>query len=107
MLAREIIMEQVRQEIAPDSPSRQNCLWLADTIEEARRWRDRLGGGRIAHLSVRGAIHRADAAHLLGDSEPLSKTYARARMYCSGQLSDAAELETLFSGSATVIDFQT
>ncbi len=35
ILAREIIMEQVRREIAPDVPSRQTCLWLTDTLDAA------------------------------------------------------------------------
>ncbi|MGB9151816.1 MAG: DUF2441 domain-containing protein [Alphaproteobacteria bacterium] len=108
LLAREIIMEQVRREIAPDAPSRQTCLWLTDTIEAARVWQVRLGGSyRIARLRVHGVIQRVDAAHLLGDSEPLSKTYDRARLYWEGHHSANPEAETLFAGSAEVVEFQT
>jgi Protein of unknown function (DUF2441) len=80
-------MEEVRREIAPDAPSRQRCLWLADSLEEARAWQVRLGGAsaRILRLNVSGGVHRADAALLLGDSEPLSQTYARARSYWRGE----------------------
>ncbi len=108
LLAREIIMEQVRREIAPDAPSRQTCLWLTDSIDAARAWRVRLGGNcRIARLKVCGVIHRADASLLLGDSEPLSKTYDRARAYWVGQRSESPEPETLFYGSAEVVELQT
>lgn len=105
ILCRELIMEEVRQELVPKAPSRQYCLWLADTLDEAQRWRTRLGGsGQIAQLSVTGTIHRTDAAHLLGDSEPLTETYKRARAYWRGDKSSQPELETLFSGTATVVD---
>ncbi|MHB8886531.1 MAG: DUF2441 domain-containing protein [Methylovirgula sp.] len=108
LLAREIIMEQVRREIVPDAPSRQTCLWLTDTIDAARVWGARLGGDyRIARLKVRGIIQRADAALLLGDSEPLSKTYDRARAYWEGQYTARPEAETLFSGSAEVVELRT
>jgi hypothetical protein len=103
MLVRELIMEQVRIKIAPDAPSRQRCLWLADTLDEAKSWQARLGGGSIARLQVRGTVHRADASHLLGDSEPLTVTYDRASKYWRGENSNAPELETLFCGSAKVL----
>ncbi len=104
MLCRELIMEQVRKEAAPNAPSRQTCLWLADTVDEARAWHARLGGtGAIARLRLNGTIHRADASLLLGDSEPLTETYARARKYWLGEQSNAPELETLFSGTAKIV----
>ena len=104
MLARELIMEQVRIDIAPDAPSRQRCLWLADTLDEAKNWQARLrGNGLIASLKLSGTIHRADASHLLGDSEQLATTYARARSNWNGEQSCKPELETLFCGTATVL----
>ena len=104
MLARELIMEQIRIEISPEAPSRQKCLWLADTLDEAKSWQARLGGaGSIAQLRVSGTIHGADASHLLGDSEPLQRSYDRARSYWRGEHSCTPELETLFCGSATVV----
>jgi hypothetical protein len=89
ILVRELVMEEMRREVAPDAPSRQSCLWLVDTIDEARAWRIRLGGNnRIVRLRARGNIQRAGAALLLGDSEPLSKTYDRARSYWKGEHSE-------------------
>lgn len=106
ILARELIMEETRKDIAPNAPSRKDCLWVADTIEEARLWKSRLGGdAKITHLQITGSIHRADAGLLLGDSEPLSTTYAKAQDYWRGNLSERPELETLFKGNAIVIDF--
>jgi hypothetical protein len=98
-------MEQVRLEVAPSAPSRQKCMWLADTLVEAENWRTRLGGtGDILKLQLNGNIHRADASHLLADSQPLSETYARARSYWDGKPGEHPEFETLFCGSAKVID---
>lgn len=105
VLARELILEQVRIETAPHAPSRQKCLWLADTLDEAKFWKERLGAvGSIARLQVSGIVHRADAFHLLGDSEPLTTTYDRAHRYWRGEPSSIPELETLFCGTAKIVE---
>jgi hypothetical protein len=105
ILARELILEEVRREIAPSVPSRKTCLWVADSASEAREWQKRLGGNsKIARLQASGHVHRADASLLLGDSEPLSLTYTRANSYWRGEFSEIPELETLFSGSARVVE---
>jgi uncharacterized protein DUF2441 len=36
MLARELIMEDIRAAEFPDAPSRQRCLYACDTLDEAR-----------------------------------------------------------------------
>lgn len=105
MLSRELIMEQARQEVDSAAPSRQSCLWMAETLHEAKHWQNRLGGeSRILRLQVTGVIHRADASLLLGDSEPISETFSKARLYWSGKHTNDPEWETLFQGSASVIE---
>lgn len=105
LLARELIMEEVRKTVAADAPSRQRCIWLADSKEEADFWFRRLGNaGLIVELSVSGTAHRADASHLLAESEPLSVTYAKARAYWRGEASAQPEFETLFQGKAKVVN---
>lgn len=107
MLVRELIMEEVRKEVAPDAPSRKSCLWVVENIDQARHWVGRLGGNsRIARLSMDGTIHRADANLMLGDSEPLSRTYANAHSYWQGEMSDSPEPEVIFSGTTTVVAFE-
>ena len=107
MLVRELIMEEVRKEVTPDAPSRKSCLWVVENIDQARYWLGRLGGdSRIARLSLDGVIHRADASLLLGDSEPLSVTYANAHSYWQGTMSDSPEPEAVFCGTATVVAFE-
>jgi hypothetical protein len=103
MLARELLMEQTRLEDYPAAPSRQRCLYLADTVDEARQWQHRIGEpAEICSIECTGTIHRADANLLLGDSEPLSVTRQRAHAYWRGELSDHPHLETLFVGNATI-----
>jgi hypothetical protein len=107
MLSRELIMEETRKQIAPDAPSRHTCLWMLETEEQARYWQHRLGGAsRIAVIRAWGVVHRADASLLLGDSEPLSETYRRARSYWRGEASDNPETEVLFSGRGEVVGLQ-
>jgi hypothetical protein len=106
MLARELIMEEIRAKQCPDAPSRQQCLYVCNSLEEARYWNQRLGGnGTICELTCTGAIHRADARLLVGDSEPLSTTRDRARQYWRGVVGPNPEMETLFAGNATVTGF--
>lgn len=107
MLTRELIMEEVRRDVAKGCPSRQSCLWVVETSSEAEYWRNRLGGldVKIVELVLNGTIHKADAGWLLGDSEPLSKTYKNAKSYWLGEVSDRPELEILFEGKATVRQF--
>jgi hypothetical protein len=104
MLTRELIMEEVRREVAPLAPSRQRCLYAGADLDLARHWKDRLGGeGRILEIAVTGCIVEADPNLLLGDSEPLSVTYCRARRYWQGEKGDAAEAEVLVSGWIKVV----
>lgn len=105
MLSRELIMEQVRQEVDPEAPSRQSCLWITETMHEAKHWQERLGGdSKVVRFQVTGVTHRADASLLLGDSEPISETLRKARLYWRGKHTDKPEWETLFEGTASVIE---
>ncbi|TAJ29712.1 DUF2441 domain-containing protein [Bosea sp. (in: a-proteobacteria)] len=104
ILARELIWEEVRCEVAPTAPSRQRCIWLSDTVAAAEIWKQRLGGdASLLTLECTGTIARVDAGFLLGDAQPLSETYANARSYWQGSVSKRAEPETLFRGKATVM----
>jgi hypothetical protein len=105
MLARELLMEQVRDADYPRLPSRQSCLWACNTIEEARLWQGKLGtGSTICRLEVTGTVHRADSKLLLADSEPLSRTIERAHAYWRGEVSDNPEMETLVAGDISVVE---
>lgn len=104
MLVRELIMEEVRREVASHAPSRQRCLWATSDLEQARRWKGRLGGsGRILEIAVTGTIFHADASLLLGDSEPLSVTYDRARRYWHGERTETPEPECLVAGRVATL----
>jgi Protein of unknown function (DUF2441) len=107
MLCRELLMEEIRtKEFDGEPPSRQRCLYCCESLEEAKHWLTRIGGGgTVCELTCTGAIHRADASLLLGDSEPLSETRERARRYWLGETSDSPEMETLFIGDAAVTGF--
>jgi hypothetical protein len=104
MLCRELLMEEIRRaEFNSNPPSRQCCLFLCESPEEARLWNPLVGGsGAICELTCTGMIHRADSRLLLRESEPLSVTKDRARAYWRGDSSNAPRLETLFAGKAIV-----
>jgi hypothetical protein len=104
MLARELIMEQIRlEEFGGKPPSRQTCLFLSDTIDEASTWIPLLGGqGAVCELICTGIIHRADSRLMVKVSEPLSVTQDKARAYWRGEASADPRMETLFAGDAVV-----
>jgi hypothetical protein len=105
ILSRELTMELVRRDVAPQAPSRQTCLWAADTLEQAHRWFARLEGQKtLLRLSAAGVVHRADASLLSADAEPYSAIIAKAERYWRGEMGDNPEYETLFSGTATVVE---
>jgi hypothetical protein len=105
MLCRELIMEEIREKHFPHLPSRKTCIWAAEDLDLARFWVQRLGGqnARILELEVSGALHRADASLMVGDSEPLSETYANGYAYWRGERSRNPEMETLFTGTARIV----
>ncbi|KIZ46210.1 MULTISPECIES: DUF2441 domain-containing protein [Rhodopseudomonas] len=107
MLCRELIMEEIRcNEFGGNPPSRQRCLYVCETVDEARYWNKRIGeSGTVCELTCSGTVHRADASLLLGDSEPLSVTKDRARQYWRGEAAGNPEWETLFVGKATISGF--
>jgi Protein of unknown function (DUF2441) len=104
MLARELVMEQIRvEEFDGRPPSRQTCLFLTESIEEAHGWLPLLGGqGAICELVCTGIIHRADSRLMVTVSEPLSITKDKARDYWRGGVGAAPRIEVLFQGEAVV-----
>lgn len=104
MLARELIMEEIRiDEFSGTPPSRQKCLFLTDTVEEAKTWIPLIGGNAtVCELTCTGVIHRADSRLLVKASEPLSTTKEQARAYWRGEASAEPRMEILFEGDAAV-----
>jgi hypothetical protein len=104
MLARELLMEQIRlQEFDGKPPSRQKCLFLVDSVGEAKTWLPLLGGGgEVCELTCTGTIHRADSRLMVKNSEPLSATREKARAYWRGERSADPRMEILFEGDAVV-----
>jgi hypothetical protein len=62
-LAREQFWESVRLAKFPDRPSRQRCLSLCSSLENARDWLSRLecNNYHILKISVNGRLHTANA----------------------------------------------
>jgi Protein of unknown function (DUF2441) len=83
MLARELLMEQIRlEEFNGKPPSRQKCLYLSESPEEAKTWLPLLGGGgTVCELICTGVIHRADSRLMAKVSEPyLQRERRRVRI---------------------------
>ncbi|MFC3053140.1 DUF2441 domain-containing protein [Kordiimonas pumila] len=104
-LARELILEEVRLRINPKAPSRKTCLWVSENLELALIWKKKIiGRSRVMRLRLEGSFHTGDARLMMNESEPLSVAYSKAERYWHGDMSDRPLPETLFSGSATVLE---
>lgn len=103
---RELIWEDVRAKEFPHLPSRQRCIWLIPDIEGVKFWINRIGlnGSEFQVLRVRGQgrIHTASESYLLGDSEPMEESLAKARQYWLGVVEDHATKEVIFEGRLNV-----
>jgi hypothetical protein len=104
ILCRELVMEDIRAREFRDAPSRQRCLYLCETPEEAATWRrDHLGGnGNIVRLACTGAIHHGDASIMLRDGEALWSVIANAHRYWRSETTAQPQREILFAGTARV-----
>lgn len=105
ILARELILEEVRHNIAPNAPSRKTCLWVSDSFEMALTWRRKLSkSARVLKLQLEGTFHAADARLMMNESEPLADAYAKAERYWRSDTSENPLPEILFAGRATVLE---
>jgi hypothetical protein len=105
MLARELLWESVRLSEFPQEPSRQKCIWLAESIPDVMQWLRRMHVRPVQVVEVRatGRRHIADQWQLVGGSEMLRVWYEKARAYWRGDRTPTPDLEILFEGRIEVV----
>lgn len=105
-LARELVWENIRLQDFPCEPSRQRCVWLVESEEQARLWGQRMGFSPMNYWIVKvratGCALKTDAHLLAADSEPLPLWYDKARRYWRGEVTDDPHAEVLFTGTVRV-----
>jgi hypothetical protein len=105
MLVRELLLEEIRLVEVPEAPSRQRCMWLLESWEDAEYWRGRLPStDPIVRVSATGTAHVVDARLMPYDSVSLSEMRRLGRAYWRGEMSDQPEREVLFVGNIEVIE---
>jgi Protein of unknown function (DUF2441) len=103
-LVRELVWENIRLQEFPDEPSRQRCLWVTQTEDQARAW----GGAdqRIVRGRATGRVLQVDVQHLPRPQRdavvPLSDWQERARRYWRGDRTEHFQPEFLFVGTFRV-----
>ncbi len=105
-ITREMHFENVRANKFPELPSRQHCIWLAESLDDARCWVNRLEGRtncRIFRVAVDGRVFKTNEGHLIQEAEPYEDTLRRANEYWSGAASNGRS-EVLFEGSLRVLE---
>lgn len=105
-ITREMHFENVRVRNFSELPSRQHCIWLAESLEDAQYWKERLVGRvncRIFRVEVDGSVFRTNEGHLIQEAEPFDITIQRAKDYWNGRPSNGRN-EVLFEGSFRVLE---
>lgn len=115
-MKRELIFEQVRAAEFSELPSRQRCLWVSETLDDALYWKSRLSCNarnrppRVFTVDTTGETFAAHEGHLIQEAEAFATTEARARDYWRGEPAlpsypghDTGRYELLFKGKATFV----
>ncbi len=102
----ELVLESIRIKEFKALPSRQRCLWLIKTLDEAVEWASDTSSGnkhQIVRVRVEGKIFECDASLLNYENQSLSDMEETARLYWLGKQPFERE-EILFEGNAEVIE---
>lgn len=107
-MLRESVFESVRLTHQPALPSRTTCLWLAESLEDARYWLGRIdhpGRKRLFEMKLLegGSLHRAYEGHLTDAPECIHEIEARARRYWRGEPARDGRPELLYAGRLQVL----
>lgn len=109
---RELALEDVRQKIFPDYPSRMNCLYVSETLAEANEWAKFFAGiGRptysIVKLEVDGNYFVGDATKCFDGTVDKQENIRLAKTYWENKDSNANNqsiCEMLVDGNIKVIE---
>jgi len=109
-MLRELILEKVRKEKFPKSPSRLACLYCAKTFEDAKGWIGALKRMhptapplQIVKLKAKGKVFEGDGNLMLRNTFSLNSKLEMARQYWSGS-NNSSLPEILFAGKAEVVE---
>jgi len=104
-LQQELIFENVRQEINPQLPSRQNCIWVTSTIKDACKWSDMFNCSKILKLKLNGEIHKTNGKFIdINQNSDLYNARLNAEEYWKGNDDKGDEIEFLFEGKIEILD---
>lgn len=106
-LVREMEYENVRRRSFKGLPSRTRCVWVADSLQQARYWLGRVDkkcSSQIVRVAVEGITHAADGRHLSNEACSLSELRRTASAYWHGIPTPNSEPEILVEGSITVLE---
>lgn len=106
LMARETLMELVRREVRRNAPSRWSCLWICRTLDEARKWSEKLDAHNkcIVKISCYGMIAEVDTKFLPDNESLFLDMRQMAERYWLGEISAEPDMEVLFAGVAKVVE---
>jgi hypothetical protein len=106
VMLRESVFENIRLKNYASLPSRNQCIWLTDSLPSARYWMGRIphhGEKRLLEVAaLDGMFHQANEGHLTNGHENIDEIEQRAHQYWKGE-PGTGRSEILFVGKLTVI----
>ncbi len=92
---RELAMEEARQRLFPQYPSRMACLYVSETLKEAEDWAEFFANGchrptcQVVKLIVRGNVFAGDACNCFDGTPDRERNLRLAENYWRGGPNDA------------------
>ncbi len=104
MMLRELVLENIRQKLFPDKPSRLYCIWLINNEDSLKFWKNKLEGQQyfIYLLSVNGKIHTGNSEYLKNEIVSLTEYEENAKNYWLSVEINTPKDEVIFMGEFLV-----
>ncbi|KKL10712.1 hypothetical protein LCGC14_2553090 [marine sediment metagenome] len=107
IILREYLFENIRKINFPDYPSRQKGLWLIESIDSLKYWKDTIfnkKGDIVLKLKVNGKAHKSYAEFIQADVFSLDLWEEMAFNYWKGTKGEELKSEIIFEGDVEVIE---
>jgi len=106
-MVRELILEDVRQQMYANLPSRSTCIWLIPEREKAVRfWLDNMRSDtkKVFRVNATGELHRASQQPVIGDTISMNEWRKRALDYWNGADTESYDDELILNGDIEILE---
>ncbi|HET7921801.1 MAG TPA: DUF2441 domain-containing protein [Gammaproteobacteria bacterium] len=106
-MVKELVFEEIRQQMFSNLPSRTGCVWLIPESDKAVRfWLDNMRGDtkKVFRVNATGELHRAAQQPVMGDTISLGEWRKRAQDYWNGADTESYDDELILGGDIEILE---